>query len=65
MPDITMCGNDENCPIANTCKRSEKSGTQPNKFIQSWALFKYSEETKGCANYWNKIPKINPKQQGA
>ena len=34
MVDITMCKSE--CPFAKGCYRSEKSGTIPNDYRQSW-----------------------------
>lgn len=40
MPDISMCSTDDNCGVATNCYRSEKSGTKPTEFRQSYMAFK-------------------------
>ena len=51
MPDITMCEN-ESCPLAKACDRNEKSGTKPNKYLQSYSRFIYDKE--GCEYFRSK-----------
>jgi hypothetical protein len=45
MTDITICVN-ESCTLAKACKSSEKSGTKPNEYMQSYNRFVYGEN--GC-----------------
>lgn len=48
MPDISMCRSNT-CPIKDSCYRFT---AVPSTFRQSYADFKYNEETKNCNYYW-------------
>jgi len=39
MPGISMCSNDETCPVKRQCYRSKASGTKPLE-RQAWAAFR-------------------------
>ncbi len=54
MPDITMCAN-PTCPVRQTCKRHEASGTIPKPIAQSWFI-EQSYGSKGCDYYWQAAP---------
>ena len=51
MSDITMCMNTR-CPLAQKCKRSELSGTIPNKLHQSYSIFCYDFNTNKCEFFY-------------
>lgn len=54
MPDITMCKN-YRCPLRWDCARSASSGTEPNKYGQTYAKFPFiwlDEETQAAACNW-------------
>lgn len=51
--DFTMCS-DDGCPLKETCKRHEASGTLPKEKFQAWfsrspRLLKSSDV---CKSYW-------------
>ncbi len=50
MADISMCMSRE-CPVAETCRRSVKSGTKPDIW-QTYADFS-PENKDGCDAYWH------------
>jgi hypothetical protein len=50
MTDISMCMSRE-CPVAETCRRSVKSGTKPDIW-QTYADFS-PENKDGCDGYWH------------
>ena len=50
MPDISMCMA-RACPVADTCRRSVKSGTQPSIW-QTYADFQPANKD-GCDAYWH------------
>jgi len=42
MGDISMCANDDQCPVKSQCYRSTASGTKPTEQRQSWMAFQPS-----------------------
>lgn len=53
MPDFTMCN--KKCPKSKTCQRHPDSGTEPDKYWQSWSSFdvencKFYEPTRQDTN---------------
>jgi len=49
MPDISMCSSNT-CPLKDSCYRFTAT---PSPFRQSYADFKYDEQTGKCDHYWN------------
>ena len=50
MSGISMCMSRE-CPVAETCRRSAKSGTPPSVW-QSYCDFRPTSKD-GCDSYWH------------
>ncbi len=51
MTDISMCLS-ETCPLRQTCRRSDASGTRPNLMWQAYGDFERDPDTDNCAAYW-------------
>lgn len=49
MPDIAMCPR-EYCALANRCRRSRRSGTEPSKW-QTWSDFG-PVGSEDCGGWW-------------
>ena len=45
--DICLCGNKENCPLKDTCRRAQEHGPG----IYTMSLF-YDPNKKECEYYW-------------
>ena len=50
MPDISMC-TAKTCPVAGRCYRNLQSGTQPDRYTQSWMSFE-PEKGANCEGFW-------------
>lgn len=50
MPDISMCMNDDTCPVKSSCYRSTASGTKPKENSQSYMAFQ-PEAGASCQGY--------------
>ena len=61
MPDISMC-DDELCPKRQQCYRNPASGTQPNKFRQSWFLLSPMTNSGTC-DYFSPIKETNERSR--
>lgn len=66
MPDISMCAH-RNCPLRHNCYRHADSGTKPNPYRQSYAVYTptIDEDGKvGCDDYWPRRDDHADQQQG-
>ena len=58
MPDVTMCGS-EKCPKATRCYYNPRSGTQPDKYRQSFFVLgqeRSPSETDDCHYFRERTP---------